>query len=179
MDEKRRNRAADDGSMTVRGWARSRGIPGSTAHKACETGRLTRREDGRLDPDLADREWCATSRLGQLPTPPPHEPETDEDRQLNDVLRDLRDHGLDWDGDPKDDTVSIRVARCWNVVREVAHYYHRERMIAALAPVLADERDAARVAVVLARALDQLADYAEKAALRWSETGKPGFDIRI
>ena len=63
-----------DSGMSLRAWARSRGIPASTAHKAVKAGRITRRPDGRLDPVQADREWVQNTRPrvdGRAPSVPP------------------------------------------------------------------------------------------------------------
>ena len=46
-----------DGTMSLRAWARSRRIPLSTAHKAVRSGRISRGPGGKVDPELADREW--------------------------------------------------------------------------------------------------------------------------
>ena len=59
--------------MSIPEYARSRrarGLPGATAagvRKAIASGRITSQRDGKLDPDLADREWRAnTNRMQQL-----------------------------------------------------------------------------------------------------------------
>src|SRR5436309_3326942 len=51
-----------DGSMSVREWARSRRIAPSTAAKAVKSGRISRRADGRVSPEVADREFLANTR---------------------------------------------------------------------------------------------------------------------
>lgn len=48
--------------MSIRGWARSRDIPHSTADKAVESGRLMRGPNG-LDPAQADAEFAENTRL--------------------------------------------------------------------------------------------------------------------
>ena len=49
--------------MWLRGWARSRGIASSTAHKAAQAGRLDRYPDGSVDAEVADRQWMERTRL--------------------------------------------------------------------------------------------------------------------
>lgn len=74
MNAKRQNPTTTDGSMTLRGYARSRSLPVSTVFKALKAGRISRRPDGRLDPLIADAQWYANTRKridNAVPTPPP------------------------------------------------------------------------------------------------------------
>jgi hypothetical protein len=51
-----------DAKVTISEWARSRGIPSSTAGHAATSGRITRDGRGRVDPAQADREWNSNGR---------------------------------------------------------------------------------------------------------------------
>src|SRR5262245_27619598 len=119
--------SSTDGSLTLRAWARSRGIPNSTAHKAAKTGRISRRPDGRVDPKRADAEWALNTRPridGRVPAP--LTPEMDL-VSLRTLARPRTEPGVvgtcaeefasdppsdpDWCGDEGDDIVSVRVAQ--------------------------------------------------------------------
>src|SRR5262245_36652311 len=52
-----------NGYLTLREYARSRGLGASSVHKAIVTGRISRRRDGLIDPEKADREWAEHTRL--------------------------------------------------------------------------------------------------------------------
>lgn len=43
--------------ISIRAYARHRGVSDTAVHKAIRTGRITPEADGTLDPDRADREW--------------------------------------------------------------------------------------------------------------------------
>jgi hypothetical protein len=62
MDRRTRKGAPADGRLSLREWSRTRRVPLSTAHKAAQSGRITRDADGRLDPARADREWYENTR---------------------------------------------------------------------------------------------------------------------
>lgn len=51
-----------DARMSLREWSRTRRVPLSTAHKAAQSGRITRDNNGKLDPVRADREWYENTR---------------------------------------------------------------------------------------------------------------------
>jgi hypothetical protein len=61
------NGTADGSTMSLRSWARSRGIPVSTAYNAAATGYLSRLPDGRVDPETADREFEGSRRRVDSP----------------------------------------------------------------------------------------------------------------
>jgi len=44
--------------MSLRGYARHRGVSLRAVQKALKSGRINAREDGRLDADLADTNWA-------------------------------------------------------------------------------------------------------------------------
>src|SRR5271156_1675800 len=44
--------------MSLRAYARHRGVSLRAVQKALASGRIAAREDGRLDPDLADTNWA-------------------------------------------------------------------------------------------------------------------------
>lgn len=63
--------------LSIRAYARHRGVSHVAVKKAIDTGRITRLPDGTIDPDEADRQWArntlngsaaATSRRAARPT---------------------------------------------------------------------------------------------------------------
>lgn len=55
--------------MTQAAYARRRGVSAVAVHKAIKRGRITLRPDGKIDSDVADREWAENSDPGQVRTP--------------------------------------------------------------------------------------------------------------
>ena len=47
--------------LSIRAYARHRGVVHSAVQKAVETGRIPRLPDGRIDSEVADREWQANT----------------------------------------------------------------------------------------------------------------------
>lgn len=47
--------------LSIRAYARHRGVTDTAVHKAIRTGRITPEADGSIDPDKADREWARNS----------------------------------------------------------------------------------------------------------------------
>jgi hypothetical protein len=47
--------------LSIRAYARHRGVSDTAVHKAIRAGRITPEPDGTLDPDRADREWARNS----------------------------------------------------------------------------------------------------------------------
>src|ERR1035441_908465 len=47
--------------MSLRGYARHRGVSLRAVQKALKSGRISAREDGRLDADVADKNWASTT----------------------------------------------------------------------------------------------------------------------
>jgi len=47
--------------VSIRAYARHRGVSDSAVHKASRTGRITPEADGTIDPDRADRDWTRNS----------------------------------------------------------------------------------------------------------------------
>jgi len=47
--------------ISIRAYARHRGVTDTAVHKAIRTGRITPEADGTIDPDKADREWARNS----------------------------------------------------------------------------------------------------------------------
>ena len=43
--------------LSIRAYARHRGVSHVAVKKAIDTGRITQGADGTIDPDRADREW--------------------------------------------------------------------------------------------------------------------------
>ena len=43
--------------LSIRAYARHRGVSDTAVHKAIRAGRITPEADGTLDPDKVDREW--------------------------------------------------------------------------------------------------------------------------
>ena len=47
--------------LSIRAYARHRGVSDTAVHKAIRTGRITPEADGSIDPDKADRDWAKHS----------------------------------------------------------------------------------------------------------------------
>jgi hypothetical protein len=47
--------------ISIRAYARHRGVTDTAVHKAIRAGRITPEQDGTIDPDKADREWESNS----------------------------------------------------------------------------------------------------------------------
>ncbi len=47
--------------LSIRAYARHRGVSDTAVHKAIRTGRITPEADGTIDPDRADRDWTRNS----------------------------------------------------------------------------------------------------------------------
>ena len=47
--------------LSIRAYARHRGVSDTAVHKAIRAGRITTEPDGTIDPDRADREWARNS----------------------------------------------------------------------------------------------------------------------
>jgi hypothetical protein len=56
-------------SMSLRAYARHRGVALSAVQKAIATGRIHPEPDGRIDPDKADAQWERHTRTAQPATP--------------------------------------------------------------------------------------------------------------
>lgn len=55
--------------MTQAAYARRRGVSAVAVHKAIKKGRITLRPDGKIDSDVADREWAENSDPDQVKAP--------------------------------------------------------------------------------------------------------------
>jgi hypothetical protein len=51
--------------LTIRGYARHRGVSHTAVRKAITTGRIVIGADGKIDPMVADREWAASTDLAK------------------------------------------------------------------------------------------------------------------
>jgi len=51
--------------LTARGYARRRRVSHTAVQKALASGRITLGADGRIDPDVADRQWAASTDLSK------------------------------------------------------------------------------------------------------------------
>ena len=47
--------------LSIRAYARHRGVSDTAVHKAIRAGRITPEPDGTIDADRADREWARNS----------------------------------------------------------------------------------------------------------------------
>jgi hypothetical protein len=54
--------------ISIRAYARHRGVTDTAVHKAIRTGRITPEEDGTIDVDRADREWARNSEAPKAGT---------------------------------------------------------------------------------------------------------------
>src|SRR5712691_2315769 len=62
-------------SMSLRAYARHRGVSLRAVQKALKSGRISAREDGRLDADAADANWARnTAPRPQTPSRPASKP---------------------------------------------------------------------------------------------------------
>ena len=64
--------------LSQRAYARQRGVALSTVQKAINTGRISTLQDGRIDSDIADREWEANT----LSRPPVMRRQSDDDGEF-------------------------------------------------------------------------------------------------
>ena len=72
-------------SVSLREYARRRGVSHVAVMKAIKAGRLTREPDGTLDPAKADAQWDARTDPARLPEPPEDEPaQADETPRASD-----------------------------------------------------------------------------------------------
>jgi hypothetical protein len=55
--------------ISIRAYARHRGVTDTAVHKAIRAGRITPEADGTIDADRADREWARNSDAPQGPVP--------------------------------------------------------------------------------------------------------------
>lgn len=51
--------------LSIRGYARHRGVSHTAARKALATGRITAGEDGMIDPAVADAQWARSTDLSK------------------------------------------------------------------------------------------------------------------
>ena len=51
--------------LTIRGYARYRGVSHTAVRKALATGRITARPEGGIDPVLADQQWATSTNLSK------------------------------------------------------------------------------------------------------------------
>ena len=51
--------------LTIRGYAKHRGVSHTAVRKAAATGRITVASDGTIDPAVADQEWAASTDLSK------------------------------------------------------------------------------------------------------------------
>ena len=54
--------------LSIRAYARHRGVSDTAVHKAIRTGRITPEADGSIDPDKADRDWAKHSEPPRVGT---------------------------------------------------------------------------------------------------------------
>jgi len=51
--------------LSIRGYARHRGVSHTAVRKALATGRITLAEDGKIDPQSADEQWTTSTNLSK------------------------------------------------------------------------------------------------------------------
>jgi len=54
--------------LSIRAYARHRGVSDTAVHKAIRAGRITPEADGTIDPDRADRDWAKNSEVPRAGT---------------------------------------------------------------------------------------------------------------
>ncbi|MBU6141384.1 MAG: hypothetical protein KGP29_07540 [Proteobacteria bacterium] len=52
--------------LSIRGYARHRGVAESAVRKAIAQGRISKGKNGKINPDLADKEWSQNSDPAQI-----------------------------------------------------------------------------------------------------------------
>ena len=57
--------------LSIRGYARHRGVNHNAVRKAIAAGRITQEKDGKIDPEKADREWEANTDPTRAPSTAP------------------------------------------------------------------------------------------------------------
>ena len=57
--------------LSIRAYARYRGVSHVAVKKAIDTGRISQEADGTIDPDRADREWEQNTASPRKPSPAP------------------------------------------------------------------------------------------------------------
>ena len=62
--------------LSIRAYARHRGVSHVAVKKAIDTGRISQETDGTIDSDLADREWQQNTASPRKPSPAPKIPAT-------------------------------------------------------------------------------------------------------
>ncbi|HEY1756600.1 MAG TPA: hypothetical protein VGG72_14455 [Bryobacteraceae bacterium] len=65
------NKEASSAPMSLRAYARYRGVSLRAVQKALASGRIAARADGRLDADVADANWASNTAPRPLPSPTP------------------------------------------------------------------------------------------------------------
>ena len=53
--------------LSIRAYARHRGVSHAAVRKALATGRITAGADGKIDPAAADRQWLASTDVSRMP----------------------------------------------------------------------------------------------------------------
>lgn len=143
-------------TVTVGAWARSRGIPRSTAYAAAQDGRLPVDARGRVDPEEADRTWP----LVRIDTPVPRREPDPEVERAEEAIRRWQDP--DWEGDEGDPMVSVKVAEAVDTVNLAVLMSAQQEVLDSLAPVLARMRSPADVRALLHDGLDRAAQIADQ-----------------
>ena len=54
--------------LSIRAYARHRGVTDTAVHKAIRSGRINALSDGTIDPDQADAQWARNTLPSQNPT---------------------------------------------------------------------------------------------------------------
>ena len=62
--------------LSIRAYARHRGVSHVAVKKAIDTGRISQETDGTLDPERADQEWQQNTASPRKPSPAPKIPAT-------------------------------------------------------------------------------------------------------
>ena len=76
--------------LSIRGYARHRGINHNAVRKAIAAGRITTEPDGRIDPEKADREWASNTDPTRTPNTAPKEGTGSQDRKAGRTIQAAR-----------------------------------------------------------------------------------------
>jgi len=143
--------------ISLRAYARHRGVSLAAVQKAISSGRIHREDDGSIDSDRADLEWEANTR-------PPHEGETLEEAGL--TYRKARKMRLLYEAklaklelDEREGIVADAGELCRDVFLRARQV--RDRLMTVprrLGPMCAAEKDPAVIAELLREALTDALD---------------------
>ena len=127
--------------LSIRAYARHRGVSHVAVKKAIDTGRITPLADGTLDPDQADQEWAQNTLISRKKTP--------ESAQKEKTLKPSQEPAETFSAPPQSSNTSLLQARTAN---EVVKAQTNKVRLAQLKGELVDRSQAIAHVFKLARA---------------------------